>query len=90
MVAFFTTIGIIALLAVVVWAAYRIWEAFETIDQHDNKIDEAAIDIKSYGRRLDAIDKELISIHQSILRLNLALEDAEREMNDKDLEAAGR
>ena len=85
MVAFFTTIGIIALLAVVVWAAYRIWEAFETIDQHDSKIDEAAIDIKSYGRRLDAIDKELISIHQSILRLEV-----EREMNDKDLEAAGR
>ena len=78
------------MLAVVVWAAYRIWEAFETIDQHDRKIDEAAIDIKSYGRRLDAIDKELISIHQSILRLNLALEEAEREMNDKDLEAAGR
>lgn len=90
MVGFLSTIGVIALLAVVVWAAYRIWEAFETIDQHDRKIDEAAIDIKSYGRRLDAIDKELISIHQSILRLNLALEEAEREMNDKDLEAAGR
>ena len=90
MISFFTTIGVIALLAVVVWAAYRIWEAFETIDQHDSKIDEAAIDIKLYGRRLDAIDKELISIHQSILRLNLALEEAEREMNDKDLEAAGR
>lgn len=90
MIGFFTTVGVLALLAVVVWAAYRIWEAFETIDQHDRKIDEAAIDIKSYGRRLDAIDKELISIHQSILRLNLDLEEAEREMNDKDLEAAGR
>lgn len=88
MIGFLTTVGVIALLAVVVWAAYRIWEAFETIDQHDSKIDEAASAIKVHDKRFTMLDNELIQIHRSILDLRLGLEERS-EKDDADTEGGG-
>lgn len=76
--------------AVFVWVIYRLWVAYETVEKHDSRIDDVATTVNAHGRQLAAIDKELIDIHQSILRLDLAFLKEFEDRDIADIKKAGR
>ena len=88
MIGFFATVGVMALVAVVIWAANRVWETFKTVNEHDSIIDENASAIKAHDKRFTLLDNELIQIHRSILDLRLGLEERS-EKDDADTEGGG-
>ena len=89
MIAFFATMGILALAAGAAWAVVCLCEACKTVDKHESRIDDLAVCLKEHSRRLEQLDKDSISAHQSILRLDLALKEID-EKDIADLKAAGR
>ena len=89
MVTFLAAVGILCLTSLVIYAVVRVSETITTVDKHDDRIDDLAESIKAHGCRLESIERELIGIHQSILRIDLALKEID-EKDIADLKGAGR
>ena len=89
MISFLAAVGIIALACIVAWTAMVIIEMHTEVNKHDSRIDDLAVCLKEHSRRLEQLDKDSISAHQSILRLDLALKEID-EKDIADLKAAGR